>query len=76
MVANLSSHKKGWDDRWEEFSNWADKGQNIKDQLLRLVDADTAAFNRIMTAFGLPKGTDEEKKARSNGTRRKPCFRK
>lgn len=65
MVANLSSHKKGWDERWEEFSNWAEKGQKIKDELMRLVDADTAAFNKIMTAFGLPKGTDEEKKTRT-----------
>lgn len=65
MVANLSSHKKGWDDRWEEFSQWAEKGQSIKDQLLRLVDEDTAAFNKIMTAFGLPKTTDEEKKLRT-----------
>lgn len=65
MVANLSSHKKGWDERWEEFSNWAEKGQAIKDELVRLVDADTAAFNRIMTAFGLPKGTEEEKKIRT-----------
>lgn len=65
MVANLSSHKKGWDDRWEEFSNWAEKGQAIKDELLRLVDADTAAFNKIMAAFGMPKGTDDEKKART-----------
>lgn len=65
MVANLSSHKKGWDNRWEEFSNWAEKGQKIKDDLVRLVDQDTAAFNRIMTAFGMPKGTDEEKKKRS-----------
>lgn len=65
MVANLSSHKKGWDDRWQEFSGWAVKGQQIKDELIRLVDADTAAFNRIMTAFGLPKGTEEEKKART-----------
>jgi glutamate formiminotransferase/formiminotetrahydrofolate cyclodeaminase len=65
MVANLSSHKKGWDDKWEEFSNWADKGQIIKDELLKMVDADTAAFNKIMTAFGLPKGTDEEKKQRT-----------
>jgi glutamate formiminotransferase / formiminotetrahydrofolate cyclodeaminase len=65
MVANLSSHKKGWDDRWEEFSNWADKGQQYKDELLRLVDADTKAFNGIMTAIGLPKATDEEKAARS-----------
>jgi glutamate formiminotransferase/formiminotetrahydrofolate cyclodeaminase len=65
MVANLSSHKKGWDERWEEFSNWADKGQAIKDQLIRLVDADTAAFNKIMAAFGLPKSTEEEKKLRA-----------
>jgi glutamate formiminotransferase/formiminotetrahydrofolate cyclodeaminase len=50
MVANLSSHKKGWDDRWEEFSNWAEKGQQYKDELLALVDADTRAFNGIMTA--------------------------
>ena len=64
MVANLSSHKKGWDDRWEEFSTWAEKGQNYKDQLTKLVDLDTAAFNKIMTAFGLPKGSDEEKAAR------------
>jgi len=65
MVANLSSHKKGWDERWEEFSNWAEKGQKIKDELIKLVDADTAAFNKIMNAFSLPKGTDEEKKQRS-----------
>ena len=64
MVANLSSHKKGWDERWEEFSNWAEKGQKIKDELLNLVDEDTHAFNKIMDAFGLPKGTDDEKKAR------------
>src|SRR6187431_1250473 len=65
MVANLSSHKKGWDNRWEEFGNWAEKGQRIKDELVRLVDADTAAFNQIMNAFSLPKATDEEKKART-----------
>ena len=65
MVANLSSHKKGWDDRWKEFSDWADKGQRCKDELIRLVDADTHAFNAIMTAFGLPKGTPEEKAART-----------
>jgi glutamate formiminotransferase/formiminotetrahydrofolate cyclodeaminase len=65
MVANLSSHKKGWDERWEEFSNWAEKGQKIKDELIKLVDADTAAFNRIMNAFALPKGNEEEKKQRS-----------
>jgi len=64
MVANLSSHKKGWDNRWEEFSVWAEKGQKIKDELNKLVDLDTAAFNKIMTAFCLPKGTDEEKAAR------------
>jgi glutamate formiminotransferase/formiminotetrahydrofolate cyclodeaminase len=61
MVANLSSHKKGWDDQWETFSQWAEKGQYYKDELIKLVDADTSAFNKIMTAFGLPKGTDEEK---------------
>jgi len=64
MVANLSSHKKGWDDRWEEFSNWAEKGQQFKDELLRLVDADTKAFNGIMHAMSLPKGSDEEKATR------------
>ncbi|HOG20698.1 MAG TPA: cyclodeaminase/cyclohydrolase family protein, partial [Salinivirgaceae bacterium] len=64
MVANLSSHKRGWDDRWEEFSNWAEKAKAIQDQLIKLVDEDTNAFNLIMNAFGLPKGTDEEKAAR------------
>lgn len=66
MVANLSSHKAGWDERWEEFSDWAVKGQAIKNDLLALVDEDTNAFNKVMDAFGLPKGTDEEKAARSN----------
>ncbi len=65
MVANLSSHKKGWDERWKEFSDWADKGQAIKKQLLHLADEDTRAFNRIMDGFGMPKGTDSEKKIRS-----------
>jgi len=65
MVANLSAHKKGWDDRWEEFSDWAAKGQQYKDELLNLVDQDTAAFNLIMDAFSLPKGSDEEKSTRS-----------
>ncbi len=65
MVANLSSHKAGWDERWEEFSVWAEKGQAMKDALLHLVDEDTNAFNKIMDAFGLPKKTDEEKAARS-----------
>jgi glutamate formiminotransferase/formiminotetrahydrofolate cyclodeaminase len=65
MVANLSSHKAGWDDRWEEFSDWAVRGQQIKDDLLALVDEDTNAFNKVMDAFGLPKTTDEEKAART-----------
>ncbi|HEY4323204.1 MAG TPA: glutamate formimidoyltransferase [Mucilaginibacter sp.] len=64
MVANLSAHKKGWDSRWEEFSNWAEKGQQYKGELIRLVDLDTVAFNKIMEAFGLPKSTNEEKAAR------------
>jgi glutamate formiminotransferase/formiminotetrahydrofolate cyclodeaminase len=64
MVANLSSHKQGWDERWEEFSDWADKGQHIKDTLLKLVDEDTNAFNKIMSAFGLPKSNDDEKRIR------------
>ncbi|MDE6494522.1 MAG: glutamate formimidoyltransferase [Bacteroidales bacterium] len=65
MVANLSGHKAGWDERWKEFSDWAEKGQELKDELLHLVDEDTAAFNKIMDAFGLPKKTDEEKAART-----------
>ncbi len=65
MVANLSSHKKGWDARWEEFSNWAEKGEQYKNRLIKLVDEDTKAFNRIMRAFGLPKSTEEEKTDRS-----------
>ena len=65
MVANLSSHKKGWDERWNEFSEWAEKGQHIKDELLKLVDEDTRAFNRIMESFSLPKATEEEKTFRS-----------
>lgn len=65
MVANLSSHKKGWDERWEEFSVWAEKGQRIKNELLNLVDEDTNAFNKIMNAFALPKSSDEEKKIRT-----------
>ncbi|HAP02361.1 MAG TPA: glutamate formimidoyltransferase, partial [Bacteroidetes bacterium] len=58
--------KKGWDDRWKEFSEWAESGQKIKDTLLKLVDEDTAAFNQIMTAFSLPKNSDEEKKLRAS----------
>jgi glutamate formiminotransferase / formiminotetrahydrofolate cyclodeaminase len=64
MVANLSSHKPGWDERWEEFSRWAERGQQIKDELLNLVDEDTRAFNRVMLALGLPKATPAEKAAR------------
>jgi glutamate formiminotransferase/formiminotetrahydrofolate cyclodeaminase len=64
MVANLSSHKAGWDDRWQEFSDWAVRGQRIKDDLLVLVDEDTNAFNAVMSAFGLPKATPEEKAGR------------
>ncbi|MEC7653884.1 MAG: glutamate formimidoyltransferase [Bacteroidota bacterium] len=65
MVANLSANKRGWDDRWEEFSNWADKGQNFQEKLLALVDADTAAFNGIMDAYGMPKSSDSQKASRS-----------
>jgi glutamate formiminotransferase/formiminotetrahydrofolate cyclodeaminase len=64
MVANLSSHKRGWDDRWEEFSDWAEKGKRYHDELLRLIDDDTDAFNKIMEAFGLPQGTEQEKAER------------
>ncbi|MFO7880783.1 MAG: glutamate formimidoyltransferase [Bacteroidota bacterium] len=65
MVANLSSHKRGWDERWEEFSQWAEKGKKYHDELLHLVDEDTKAFNKIMDAFGLPKKTEEEKAVRA-----------
>ena len=65
MVANLSSHKAGWDARWKEFSDWADCGQALMTRLLALVDEDTAAFDRIMAAIGMPKGSEEEKKARA-----------
>lgn len=64
MVANLSSHKRGWDARWKEFSDWAEKGKAYHVELLRLVDEDTRAFNRVMDAFGLPKGSADEKAAR------------
>ena len=65
MVANLSAHKRGWDARWKEFSDVAEKGQAILDELLDLIDEDTAAFNRIMDCFSMPKGTEEEKAARA-----------
>ena len=65
MVANLSAHKPGWDEHWKEFSKWAEKGQAFKNQLLKMVDEDTNAFNKIMAAFGLPKSTEEEKAERT-----------
>ncbi len=65
MVANLSSHKAGWDERWKEFSDWADKGQALMNEMLWLVDEDTNAFNKIMDVFAMPKSTDEEKAARA-----------
>ncbi len=65
MVANLSAHKAGWDDRWKEFSDQADRGHEILQQLLHLVDEDTEAFNRIMDAFKMPKSSEEEKAARA-----------
>jgi glutamate formiminotransferase/formiminotetrahydrofolate cyclodeaminase len=64
MVANLSAHKRGWDDRWEEFSNWAEKGMAYQNTLLDLVDEDTNAFNKIMDAFRLPKDTEADKSKR------------
>ncbi|MEX2372014.1 MAG: glutamate formimidoyltransferase [Bacteroidales bacterium] len=66
MVANLSSHKRGWDDKWEFFSGWAEKGKAIQERLLELVDEDTNAYNRIVEAFGRPKSTDEEKELRDS----------
>jgi glutamate formiminotransferase/formiminotetrahydrofolate cyclodeaminase len=66
MVANLSSHKKGWDDRWKVFSDWAEKGKDIQNKLLNLVDEDTDAFNRIMLSYSMPKKSEEEKLARKN----------
>jgi len=61
MVANLSSHKRGWDEKWEEYSNWAEKGKHIQESLMKMVDEDTLAFNRIMDTFQLPAKTEEEK---------------
>ncbi|MGI8950581.1 MAG: glutamate formimidoyltransferase [Chitinophagaceae bacterium] len=74
MVANLSSHKKDWDNRWEEFSDWAEKGQQYKNELIKLVDADTKAFNQIMNAFSFPKSTDEEKIIRSKAIQQATKF--
>jgi glutamate formiminotransferase/formiminotetrahydrofolate cyclodeaminase len=64
MVANLSSHKRGWDERWEEFSDWADEGKRCSDELVALIDADTDAFNGYMAALALPRSTDDERAAR------------
>jgi glutamate formiminotransferase/formiminotetrahydrofolate cyclodeaminase len=72
MVANLSSHKKGWDERWEEFSDWAEKGEALKNELVKLVDADTKAFNKIMEAFALPKSSEAEKVHSGARRSRKP----
>ena len=69
MVANLSAHKRGWDERWEEFSKWAVQGEAYRNELLFLVDEDTRAFDRIMTAMGLPKGSPEEQAARKDAIR-------
>ena len=66
MVANLSSHKRGWDARWKEFSDWAEKGKAIQNGLLQLVDEDTKAFNMILDAYSLPKKTEEDKSLREN----------
>ena len=65
MVANLSAGKRGWDDKLQYFSDWAVKAQQLKDELLSLVDEDAAAFNKVMEAFGLPKESAEEKRART-----------
>lgn len=74
MVANLSAHKPGWDERWEKFSLWAEKGMELETELLHLVDEDTAAFNKIMAAFGMPKTTDEDKRMRSEAIQRATLF--
>src|SRR5437867_8973860 len=66
MVANLSAGKRGWDDKLEYFSDWAVKAQQVKDELLSLVDEDTAAFNKVMDAFALPKESPEEKATRAD----------
>ena len=65
MVANLSSHKRGWDERWEEFSDWAEKGKALQEELLILVDEDTRAFNQIMEAFSMPKNSKDEQSQRN-----------
>ena len=74
MVANLSSHKPGWDDRWEEFSQWAEQGVELEQELLHLVNEDTEAFNKIMAAFGMPKATDEDKRLRAEAIEKATLF--
>ena len=74
MVANLSSHKRGWDERWEEFSDWAEKGKAFQIQLMKLVDEDTNAFNKIMDDFSLPKKTEEEKAIRKQAVQEATRF--
>ena len=74
MVANLSSHKPGWDEQWEEFAAVAEEGMALQERLLHLVDEDTEAFNRIMAAFGMPKNTPEEKAARSEAIQTATLF--
>lgn len=74
MVANLSSHKPGWDERWDEFAEWAERGMELQEELLHLVDEDTEAFNRIMAAFGMPKNTDEDKALRSEAIQKATLF--
>ena len=66
MVANLSSHKRGWDDKWEEYSNWAEQGIKYQKKLLELVDEDTNAFNKIIDAYRMPKDNDENKNKRTD----------
>ena len=74
MVANLSAHKPGWDNRWEKFSNWAEQGIAIEQELLHLVNEDTEAFNKIMAAFGMPKNTPGEEAARSEAIQTATLF--
>ena len=74
MVANLSAHKPGWDNRWEFFSDWAEKGKAVMNELLHLVDEDTDAFNGIMAVFAMPKGTPEEKAARAEAMERATLY--
>ena len=74
MVANLSAHKTGWDNKWEFFSDWAEKGKAVMNELLHLVDEDTDAFNGIMAVFGMPKGTPEEKAARAEAMERATLY--